>query len=116
MKKVSTLVGLHPHGRILYLLQSGRSERNILGFPGPWVLLVLRPFLTVFCLVPFLLLGLKVLVSLGFLEIQGLVSRGWSLIWTTPLAFQTCSLALKNVSAQGVPHLSCTFLAYGRIL
>ena len=73
------LGGLHPHGRILYLLQSGRSERNTLGFPCPWVLLVLRPFHTVFCLVAFLLLGLKVLVSLGFLEFQGLVSRGWSL-------------------------------------
>ena len=51
-------------------------RETALGFPGPWVLLVLLPFLAVFCLVPFLLLGLKVIVSFGLLEIQGLLSMG----------------------------------------
>ena len=69
MKKVSALGGLHPHGRIRCICQSGCSERNTFGFPGSWVLLVLLSFLIVFCLVPFLLLGLEVLVSLGLLEI-----------------------------------------------
>ena len=75
MKKVSALGGLHPYGRILYILQSGRSERHILGFLGPWVLLVFLLFLIVFCLVPFLLLGLEVLVSLGLFYILSLHFR-----------------------------------------